>query len=192
MTAPIMSEWASNEVMAFASVVNVLLVGVLAFLNYRYVRSAAEQAKAAREQAVAALDNIKIVRGQIQEQRSLKLTEALVDFRRLQYVINFWLPRLEGAWGAISSFPQILPDNWPSMFHIVEQSVPSEQQELLKIENHVRNAEMIVNEQLQRKVGFQYPEVFKAAANDLAVANRALTSVLDGLEAAFPERSRED
>jgi hypothetical protein len=48
------------------------------------LKSAAKQASAAREQAQAASENIKLTREQIEQQRSLKLVEALVDFRRMQ------------------------------------------------------------------------------------------------------------
>lgn len=43
--------------MTFASIVNVVLVCVFAVFNCRYMKSAAEQAKAAHEQAAGALAN---------------------------------------------------------------------------------------------------------------------------------------
>jgi len=184
-----MAGWNPNDVMAFASVVNVVLVFVLAAFNYRYMRSAAEQAAAAREQAAAALENIKILKNQVREQNALRLTEALVDFRRLDHLIRWWMPRLDSEWGAISSFPSLLPQNWPSMFHIVEQTVPEGNTDLLKIESHVRNAETIMSEALSRNPTYRNASVFKAAANDLSEAGTALRSVLDELELAFDRRS---
>jgi hypothetical protein len=177
----------ANGVMAFTSVVNVSIVCILAVFNYRYMKSAAEQALAAREQAQAASENIKLTREQIEQQRSLKLVEALVDFRRMQGLINWWMLRLEES-GAIGSFPELLPNNWPNMFQIVEQSTSAKDQ-LLTIESHLRNAEMLVADQLARSRDYRDSKVFKAAAGDLSDADRALKEVLERLEFAFPERS---
>jgi hypothetical protein len=184
-----MSGLSANGVMAVTSVVNVLIVCILALFNYRYMKSAAEQATAAREQAQTASENIKLMKEQIQEQRSLKLTEALVDFRRMQDLIKWWSPRLDTHWGTIEEIPALLPHNWASMLQIVEQSAPSEQDQLLIVESCVRNAQMIVDAELQRPASHRDDKVFKAAANDLSDANRALTKVLEALGYAFPERS---
>jgi hypothetical protein len=95
--------------------------------------------------------------------------------------------RLEES-GAIGSFPELLPKNWPSMFQIVEQSTSAKDQ-LLTIESHLRNAEMLVADQLARSRDYRDSKVFKAAARDLSDADRALKEVLETLEFAFPERS---
>jgi hypothetical protein len=183
-----MSVLSPNGVMAVTSVVNVFIVCFLAFFNYRYMKSAAEQARAAGEQALAASENIKLMKEQIQEQRSLKLTETLVDFRRMQDLIKWWMPRLDNDWGAIASFPELIPKNWPSMFQIVKQST-SAQDQLLTVEYRIRNAEIIVANELARSPDYRDSKVFKAAANDVSDANRALMEVLEALEYAFPERS---
>lgn len=136
--------WTPSGWAALASVINVVLVGVLALSNYLYMRSAAEQAKAAHEQALAASENIKLLKEQIQEQRSLRMTETLVDIRRLQYLVDWWLPKLTSDWGSLSAFEPLLPANWPSMFQIVERTVPSEAENLLKVESRVRNAQTLI------------------------------------------------
>lgn len=177
-------------VMAIAAVLNVAVVVVLAIINFRYMRSAArqadattKQADAATRQALAAFENINLLKEQVRDLASLKLTETMIDLRRMCFSLEWWSPKLEPSWGSLPSvFDGGLPDNWPSIVHLVERTVPNQKENLANIERHIRNAEMLIRDQLARSPNYRQTDVLRVAACDLNEALGPLRAVLLELE----------
>jgi hypothetical protein len=175
---------------AVASIVNVALVFVLVLVNIRYMRSAArqadashEQASAAREQASVALEGINLTSAQLREQFLLRLTEILIDFRRLNLRLDFLRNKVRNSWGmGMTPLDNLLPVTWPTMVRIVETQAPSRIEDLRKIERLLTNAEFLINEQMAKPANNRDPEVMKAAANDLDEAATPLKGILTMLE----------
>jgi hypothetical protein len=171
------SEWT-----AIATVTNAVLVIVLAIINFRYMRSASEQAKASTKQATAAFANIDLLKNQIQDQTLLKRTETLIDLRRMNMLLASWAPKLSESWGQLPPFEGLLPDNWPSIVFVVERNIPNQKENLKSIETHITNAEMLIKDHLARAANYRQADVMKAAANDLNEASRPLGEILLALE----------
>ncbi len=171
---------------AIATVINAALVIVLAIINFRYMRSAAEQAKAAikqatasEQQAAAARANIDLLKNQMQDQTLLKRTETLIDLRRMNLLLASWAPKVSENWGQLPPFEGLLPVNWPSIVFVVERNIPNQQENLKSIETHLTNAEMLMKDQLARAAK---ADVMKAAAIDMDAASRPLREILLDLE----------
>lgn len=181
--------WSPAWWTAIATVINVAVVIFLAFVNFRYMRSAAKQAEAAANQASAtvkqtsaAFENITLLKNQIKDQALLKLTETLIDLRRMNLHLESWIPKLTESWGQLPPFEGFLPDNWPSMVFVIERNMPSQKQNLRSMETHITNAEMLLNDQLARSASNRQPDVMKAVSNDLNAASRPLREILSELE----------
>jgi hypothetical protein len=168
----------ANQWIAIATVVNVAIVGVLAIINFRYMRSASKQADAADRQAKAAFENIALVKDQIQSQAKLKVTETLIDLRRMVFLVEMWCPKVRDSWGDLPPYEPFLSDNWPSMVHVIEKITPNQAENLRKIEQHILNAETLIKGQLARNPTNRQANVMQAAANDLDEISATLKAVL--------------
>src|SRR5438309_9776479 len=117
----------ANIVTAIAAVVNVLVVIVLAIINYRYMLSASaqahattKQAEAADKQAAAAFETIKLLKAQTDDEARLRLTETIIDLRYMSFQVERWIPIFESQWGGMKEYKQVLPDNWPRIVDVTE------------------------------------------------------------------------
>jgi len=95
--------FSATEWTALTAIINTAAVIVLVLVNIFYLRSVKTQANAGVSQASAASDNIQLLKSQIQDQTSLKLTEILIDFRRLLMRLEWWTPKVRDGWGALPS-----------------------------------------------------------------------------------------
>jgi hypothetical protein len=86
------------------------------------MRSASKQADAADRQAKAAFENIALVKGQIQSQTKLEVTETLIDLRRMVFLVEWWCPKVRESWGDLPPFEPFLSNNWPSRVHVIEKN----------------------------------------------------------------------
>jgi len=191
------AEWA-----AVTSIVNVLLVAILVLVNIRYMRSAAEQAEAARgqaraasEQASLASETINRTAAQLKEQFMLKLTEIISDFRQLNYRLDFLINKVRTKWGqGVEHLDSMLPPTWPSMVYMVRTQMTSHGDHIDRIERGLTNAVILLNDQMLRQPNAREHEMFLAAANDLEEASKSVKAILtllqNSLNAALPNSNR--
>ena len=174
-----------DEWTAIATVTNAVLVIALAVINFLYMRSAAQQAKAATKQAAAAekqteaaLENITLLKNQLHDQELLKRIETVIDLRRLRSALSWWSPKLIESWGALPTYERFLPDNWPSMVFVIQRALPNQKQNLVDIEAHIRNADTLVVTELAKPPTSRQPDVLRAASMDLDAASRPIREIL--------------
>jgi len=101
----------ANQVMAYASVANVLLVLILAAININYAWHAKRQADASLEQVAAATrqaeiaaETLSILRKQLDQQRIADLATVNLQLKVAMHTLEDWLKRI-----ASDAYPQ-LPD----------------------------------------------------------------------------------
>jgi cell division protein FtsL len=101
----------ANQVMAYASVANVLLVLILAAININYAWHAKRQADASLEQVAAATrqaeiaaETLSILRKQLDQQRTADLATVNLQLKVAMHTLEDWLKRIGS-----DAYPQ-LPD----------------------------------------------------------------------------------
>lgn len=101
----------ANQVMAYASVANVLLVLILAAININYAWHAKRQADASLEQVAAATrqaeiaaETLSILRKQLDQQRTADLATVNLQLKVAMHTLEDWLKRIGSE-----TYPQ-LPD----------------------------------------------------------------------------------
>jgi hypothetical protein len=179
----------ANTVMTLAAVVNAIVVIVLARINYRYMLSASDQAKAAvkqadaaDKQAAAALENIKLLKAQINDQARLKLTETIIDLRHMSFYVERLISICEDRWGPMKEYKAILPDHWSRIVDVAEQNASHLAENLRTVETQVRNADALINDQVKKEAPYRDPQVFKVVASDLMSASAGIRQVLSELD----------
>ncbi len=98
----------ANQVMAYASVANVLLVLILAAININYAWHAKRQADASLEQVAAATrqaeiaaETLSILRKQLDQQRIADLATVNLQLKVAMHTLEDWLKRI--GFGSVSA-----------------------------------------------------------------------------------------
>jgi len=184
------TEWS-----ALASIVNAVLVLALVVVNIFYTRSATKQAAATHEQAVAtreqaslANETINMTSAQLKQQSKLKLTEIIIDFRRLEMQLGYWSDKVRTKWGqGMPPLGNLLPDTWPDIVRIVETQAPAHVENILTIERLLTAAELEINGEMAQPTSYRSDARMKEAADMLDKATKPVRKVLEMLQ----QRSRE-
>jgi len=166
----------------WAAVVNAVAVVVLAFINYRYMKSAAKQAEAAKAQADAAEKSMGLLQSQMADRAGLDFIRTITTLRYMQSELFRWPTLLREKWGVLPEFQSLLPHEWPEILFVVERTAPDQVERLRATEQKLISATQKIKEQLGQQTGYRQERMFIEAANDIDAARNPLNIVLLDLE----------
>jgi hypothetical protein len=176
----------SNTWVAIGTVVNAVVVIVLAGINFRYLRIAARQAEASEQQARAAVESarvadetLKLLKIQIEDQSGLALTKAVDAFRGIKADIEVWIPRMFDYNKLPESF-SVLPETWSDVSHWVRIHFPDLKQPLGVIQDKIEAAKPIIENVISTPSSGRLPKQgsMGTAAAHLREASSAVDVVL--------------
>lgn len=136
-----------DEWVAIGTMVNAVVIIVLAVFNFLYMRSAARQAAAAEKQASAALDqakiateNLSLLKTQIEEQSGQARTKCLTVFMQMKGELVRQAQQLRGNLTGVPKLKVVWPDGWSETLHWTEQRFPELRQFLPEIDKLISEA----------------------------------------------------
>ena len=147
-----------DEWVAVGTMVNAVVIIILAVFNFLYIRSASRQAAAAEKQAQAsesqaaaalaqaktASANLALLKVQIDEQSGQSRTRHIRTFEQIKDELQAWIPRLSGNWGNLPSSHSLKPSDWSDAVHWVERQFPDLRGAMQAMDEEIRKAVPVI------------------------------------------------
>lgn len=173
----------------WAAIVNLIVVTVLAVINFFYLRSAQAQTSAtikmaeeSKKQADAAMESLRLLRSQVEQTNAEELARVLTVLRSIQIDVQFWLETTSNL-GILRPVIKLVPDSFPAIVYQAGRISPSLREKVKSLEEeNLLIAESLIGRFIATAAGYRDIAMMKSSQHPLGEAQKLLIEITKAFE----------
>ncbi len=188
---PEMHTFCGLRIEEWAAIINLIVVTVLAVINFFYMKSAKKQATESQRQADAAMESLRLLKAQTEAQNAQELVRAITILHAVMSDVMIWLDVIEKhQWGIPPLTVKLLPDDWSVVVYQTGKVSASLRTDVNSLEKFLTDANSQISQFLARPIESRGEQLLREAQPNLELAATYLSKIIETLEAPETDRPK--